>query len=95
VSSGGEVTFDGVNYLVTFEYNAALRINRTFWWILIAVGWSMVAPGIILLAITPPVFVQGSVVTTGKGSQLTLRVDILGDEQRRRQEFQAIIKPDV
>jgi hypothetical protein len=94
VPSGGEVTFDGVNYLVTFEYNAALRVNRTFWWILIAVGWGMVAPGIILLAITPPIYVQGSVVTAGKGSQLTLRVDLLGDEQRS-QELRAIIKPDV
>jgi hypothetical protein len=95
VPSGGEVIFDGVSYLVTFEYNAALSINRTFWWLLIAVGWGMVAPGIIVLAVTPPIYVQGNVVTAGKGSQLTLRVDILGDEQRRRQELRAIVTPDA
>jgi hypothetical protein len=95
VHSGGEVTFDGVSYLVTFDYNAALRINRTLWWIMIAVGWGMVASGIIVLAVTPPIYVQGNVVTAGKGSQLTLTVDILGDEGRRHRELQALVTPDA
>jgi hypothetical protein len=95
VHSGGEVTFDGVSYLVTFDYNAALRINRTLWWIVIAVGWGIVAPAIIVLAVTPPIYVQGTVVAAGNGSQLTLTVDTLGDEGRRYRELQALVTPDA
>lgn len=88
--SGDTVNVDGVRYLVTLGYDATLRMNSALWWIAVAAGWGVVALSFIALVVAPPVYVQGSVKSTEKGSQVTLTVDILGDEQRRRRELRGL-----
>jgi len=93
--SGDTVNVNGVRYLVTFGYDATLRLNSTLWWIAIAAGWGMVALSLIALVVAPPVYVQGSVKSVENGSQVSLTVDILGDEQRCRRELRGLIISDV
>jgi hypothetical protein len=93
--SGDTVDVDGVRYLVTFGYDVRLRMNSALWWIAIAVGWGMVALSYIGLVVAPPVYVHGSVQSAENGSQVSLTVDILGDEQRPRRELRSVIIPDA
>jgi hypothetical protein len=95
VHSGQEVTFEGVRYLVTFSYDATLRIRSSLWWIVIGAGWGLTALSFIALTVMPPVHVQGDVEPVGKGSRIALTVDVLGDEQRSQGELRALITPDV
>ncbi len=93
--SGGEVTFDGVRYLATFDYDATLRINTTPWWLVVAAGWVVAALSIIVLAVASPIYTQGSVEEAEKGSRVTLMADILGNAKRLNQELQALLTPDT
>ncbi len=93
--SDDTVDVDGVRYLVTLGYDAALRTNSVLWWMAVAVGWGMVALSFITLVMAPPVYIQGSVKSAENGSQVSLTVDLLGDEQRRRRELRGLITPDV
>jgi hypothetical protein len=93
--SGDTVNVDGVRYLATFGYDATLRMNSALWWIAVAAGWGMVTLSFITLVVAPPVYIQGSVESAEKGNQVSLTVDILGDEQRRRRELQGLIAPAV
>ncbi len=93
--SGDTVNVDGVRYLVAFGYDATLRMNSALWWIAVAFGWGAVTLSFITLVMAPPVYIQGSVKSAEKGSQVSLTVDILGDEQQRRRELRDLITPDV
>ena len=93
--SGDIVNVDGVRYLVTFGYDVTLRMSSALWWIAVAVGWGVVVLSFIGLVVAPPVYVQGSVQSVENGSRVSLTVDILGDEQRHRQELRSWIIPDV
>lgn len=95
LGSGEKVAFDGVYYLITFDYDVMLRVNSALWWVTVAVGWGVVVLSFIVLTVAPPVYVQGSAESTRKGSRLTLAVDVLGDEQRRHRELKALITPDI
>jgi hypothetical protein len=93
--SGEIVTVNGVNYLVSFGYDATLRMNRTLWWIAAGAGWGVVALSLVVLVVAPPIFVQGSVKSGELGSRVFLNVDVLGDEQRRHRELRGLVTPDV
>ncbi len=93
--SGESVNVDGVHYLVSFGYDATLRMNSTLWWIAVGAGWGVVALSLIALVIAPPVYVQGSVKSAEIGNQVVLTVDVLGDEQRRHRELRGLVTPDV
>jgi len=95
VHSGQEVTFEGVRYLVTFSYDATLRIRSSLWWIVIGIGWGLTALSFIALTVMPPVYVQGNVSPVGKGSRIALTVDVLGDEQRSQGELRTLITSEV
>ncbi len=86
---------DGVRYLVTLGYDATLRMNRALWWIAVAAGWGVVALSFIALVVAPPVYIQGSIKSAEKGGQVSLTVDILGDEQRRHRELRGLVTPDM
>jgi len=92
--NGKTVNVNGVRYLVTFGYDATLRINSALWWIMVAAGWGMVALSFITLVVAPPVHIRGSVKSAEKDSQVSLTVDILGDEQGRRRELRGLITTD-
>jgi hypothetical protein len=93
--SGGEVTFDGVRYQVTFDYNVMLRVNRALWWIAVAVGWAVAALSSIVLTVVPPVYAQGSVAAAETGCRVILTIDSMGDAKRRLGELRALITPDT
>jgi hypothetical protein len=93
--SGDTVNVDGVDYLVSFGYDATLRMNSTLWWIVAGAGWGVVALSLVALAVAPPIHVQGSVKSVEIGSQVILNVDLLGDEQRRHRELRGLVTPDV
>jgi hypothetical protein len=93
--SGETVNVDGVHYLVSFGYDATLRMNSTLWWIAVGAGWGVVALSLIALVVAPPVYVQGSVKSAEIGNQVVLTVDVLGDEQRRHRELRGLVTPDV
>jgi hypothetical protein len=95
LKDGEEESFDGVRYQVTFGYDARLRLDSVLWWIATAAGWGLAALSFIVLAVAPPVFVQGEVMPAAEGSRLALSVDVLGDEQQRRQDLQASVTPDT
>ncbi len=94
LDNGDEVTFDGVRYRVAFDYDALMRANSTLWWVAVAIGWGMIALSFILLTVASPVYVQGKVEATGKGSQVTLTGDIIGNEERIHRELRSIITPE-
>ncbi len=91
---GDEVMFGGARYRVAFDYDATLRISRTLWWIAVAMGWGLAALSFVMLSAASPVYAQGSVEATEQGSRVVLKVDILGDEQRRQRELRAVISPE-
>jgi hypothetical protein len=93
--SGETVNVDGVHYLVSFGYDATLRMNSTLWWIAVGAGWGVVALSLIVLVVAPPIYVQGSVKSAEIGSQVVLTVDVLGDELRRHWELRGLVTPDV
>jgi len=95
VHSGQEVTFEGVRYLVTFSYDATLRIRSSLWWIVIGIGWALTALSFIALTVMPPVYVQGDVTPVGKSSRIALTVDVLGDEQRSQGKLRTLITSEV
>jgi hypothetical protein len=95
LDDGNEVTFDGVRYRVAFDYDALLRTNSTLWWVAAGLGWGMTALSFILLIVASPVYVQGNVEATGKGSRVTLTGDALGNEEWLRRELRSIIIPDA
>jgi hypothetical protein len=95
VSSGEQATFDGVRYLVTFDYDAALRIHSAAWWLAVAIGWTVAAASFIVLVIAPPIYARASLEARGQDSRVWLTVDTLGDGQERQIEFQALITPDT
>jgi hypothetical protein len=91
--SGDAVDFEGVRYqVVTFSYDATLRLRGTLWWIT-AVGWGMTVLSLIALVVAPPIYAQGSAEATGKGSQVALKVDMLGDEAARRRDLERLLLP--
>jgi len=93
--SGDTVNVNGVRYLITFGYDATLRSSSALWWIAVAAGWGMVALSLIALVVASPVYIRGSIKSVETGSQISLTVDILGDEQRWRRELRDLIIPDV
>ncbi len=95
LDDGDEVTFDGVRYRLAFDYDALLRTNSTLWWVAAGLGWGMTALSFILLIVASPVYVQGNVEATGKGSRVTLTGDALGNEEWLRRELRSIIIPDA
>lgn len=95
---GGEKTFDGVRYQVALDYDALLRANSTLLWLVVAAGWGATALSFIVLAVAPPAYIRGQVEvkeekTKAKISRVTLMVEVLGDEQRLRQELRALVTP--
>jgi hypothetical protein len=93
--SGDTVDVDGVRYLVTLGHDVTLRINKALWWTAVAAGWGLVAVSLFALVVAPPVYVRGSVKSAETGGQVTLTVDVLGDEQRRHRELRGLVTPDV
>jgi hypothetical protein len=93
LDNNDEVTFDRVRYQVTFDYDAVLHVNDTLWWVAVAIGWGMTALGLIMLVVAPPVYVQGNVEATEKGSRVTLTGDMFGNEEQLRRELRAIVTP--
>ena len=94
LDSGGEATFEKVRYRLTLDYDALLRANSTLWWLVVAVGWGVVVLSLILLAVAPPIHLRGQVTAERKGSQVTLAVDMVGDEQRFHHELRALVISD-
>jgi hypothetical protein len=87
------VDFEGVRYqVVTFSYDAALRLRGIIWWIA-AVGWAVTALSLVALVVAPPTYVQGIAHSAKKGSRVALKVDILGDEAARRRELERLLLP--
>jgi hypothetical protein len=95
LSSDEQATFDAVRYLVTFDYDAALRIHSALWWLAVAIGWTVAAASFIVLVIAPPIYARANLEARGRDSRVWLTVDTLGEGQGRQIEFQAIITPDV
>jgi hypothetical protein len=49
--------------------------------------------GFILLVVVPPLYMQGNVEATEKGSRVTLTGDMFGNEEQLRRELRAIVTP--
>jgi hypothetical protein len=95
---GGEKTFDGVRYQVALDYDVLLRANSTLSWLVVAAGWGATALSFFVLAVAPPAYIRGQVKvkeekTKVKSSRVILMVEVLGDEQRLRQELRALVTP--
>jgi len=95
LGDGAEMAFEGVRYRLTFDYDAVLRVNGALWWIMVGVGWGLGVLSFILLAVAPPVYVQGQVKAQKGGSRISLTVDMVGDQQRLRRELGAPVAPEV
>ena len=96
LNSGETVEFRGVQYLIAFEpddYDAMLRLNSTLWWSAVALGWGIAALSFIALAVVPPVNVRGSIKAAEEGSQLSLVVNTVGDEQSVAESVERLLPP--
>jgi hypothetical protein len=94
LGSREEVTFDGVRYRITFDYDAGLHLNSALWWLAVAVGWGATALSFLVLTLAPPVYARGSLLAAAQGCRVTLAVDVLGDEPRRHRELGALVRHD-
>jgi hypothetical protein len=89
--SGEEAVFDGVRYLVTFDYNALLRINAGLWWMVVGAGWALTALGFILLVVAPPTYMRGNAQSEGGSTRISLSVDMWDGDQRRYQDLRRLV----
>jgi hypothetical protein len=94
LADGDEITFEGVRYAVTFDYNAVLRLNGGLWWLAVAAGGLIATFSLLVLAIVPPVYLQGKLEEAGEGCSLTLKSDIWGDDLRRQRELRVAVATD-